>query len=421
MLDLDRRDALASVVTTLSLRCWSNEHLDTDLRDAFAGCLRVLGATAVIVHFDRENVTIAYALRRADELHLANEARGRFLDLRVDEPIVSRLHNLHVVGSWIFENSRPLGKPNAEGADRQRTAMGYAVLCFDALPDSPVDRDRFITFHSRACAGMFFQVLQLRARLFLPFAPRMAESYWNESGEDPATAKLTPPWDPTKQPLRTATLGFDLRKSTFCMENADNPKAFAEWLDQLVQILMNVSHLYGGVFDKFTGDGVLVHFLSDACKIIYGRKAVTAAVLCAVAMQHATRQHLGRLRKMLRLNSHVVGGAIGVDVAYAHWSLDHRHNPITVGRGVVNACRLMDSTRAGGIRLTNIAYQRLLDPQLQQLFVEVPFTSKEFDDEKKITAWELQQTLAPIADIQQQQIRDICTAAWEQSTIALDA
>ena len=161
-------------------------------------------------------------------------------------------------------------------------------------------------------------------------------------------------------------------------------------------------------------------FLSDACKTIDGRKAVTAAVLCAVAMQHATRQHLSRLRLMLRLNSHIVGGAIGIDVAAAHWSLDHRHNPITVGRGVVNACRLMDSTKAGGIRLTNIAYQRLLDRQLQQLFVEVPFTSKEFDSEKMITAWEFQQPLSPIADLQQRQIRAICQAAWEQSTIKLD-
>lgn len=420
MRDLDRRDALASVVTTLALRCWSNQHLDNDLREALDGCLRVLGAAAVIVHFDREDVTLAYALRGHDELALMNEARRCLTALPTDKPIVQQLCGLEAVGSWIFENARPLGKPDAEGADRKIVVMGYSTICFKALPEESVERDGLITFHSRASAGMLFQAFQHRARLFLPFAPRWAERYWIESGRDRGAAKLFPPWESATEPLRTATLGFDLRKSTFCMENADNPKAFAEWLDQLVQILMRISHLYGGVFDKFTGDGVLVHFLSHACKIIDGRKAVTAAVLCAVAMQHATRQHLDRLRKILRLNSHIVGGAIGIDVAFAHWSLDHRHNPITVGRGVVNACRLMDSTKAGGIRLTNIAYQRLLDRQLQQLFVEVPFTSKEFDEDKKITAWELRQALSPIADVQQLQIREICKSAWVQSTISLD-
>src|SRR6185369_1127111 len=137
----------------------------------------------------------------------------------------------------------------------------------------------------------------------------------------------------------------------FCMENADDPKKFAYWLDDMVQILMHIAHYYGGIFDKFTGDGALVHFPVDTSEIIDGRNAVTAAVFCSIAMQKGMAYHLGRLRKFLRLDSKVVGGAIGIDVALAHWTLDERHNPITVGRGVVNACRLMDGTKAGCVRL----------------------------------------------------------------------
>jgi hypothetical protein len=32
-----------------------------------------------------------------------------------------------------------------------------------------------------------------------------------------------------------------------------------------------VAHLHGGVFDKFTGDGCLVHFLERECKEITSR------------------------------------------------------------------------------------------------------------------------------------------------------
>lgn len=412
---LDRR-SFDNVVTTLALRCWSNEYLDDDLRDALDACLRSLDAAAVIVHFNREDVTLVHAQRGYDEPTLTEMARRIFLGLPRTQTIVQSIAALNAVGSWVFEKTHPRRQACSTKNDLRPVVMGYSVICFERLPIDPVERDRFVTFHSRASAGLLFQTFQHRARLFLPFAPRWAERYWMESGKDDDAERLRPPWESVTEPLRTATLGFDLRKSTFCMENADNPKAFAEWLDQLAQILMKISHMFGGVFDKFTGDGVLVHFLSQASKIIEGRKAVTSAVLCAVAMQHATSQHLERLRKILRLNSQIVGGAIGIDVASAHWSLDHRHNPITVGRGVVNACRLMDSTDAGGIRLTNIAYQRLLDRQLQQFFVEVPFTSKEFDEKKKITAWEFQQPLAPIADQHQKQILSICKSAWEQST-----
>jgi class 3 adenylate cyclase len=107
------------------------------------------------------------------------------------------------------------------------------------------------------------------------------------------------------------------------------------------------------VFDKFTGDGVLVHFLDDESRAIVGRPACDAALTAALAMQRAITRHLVRLRGFLRSNSKLLGGGIGIDTGEAHWSLDYASQPIVVGKGVVYSCRLGDGARSGAIRLTN--------------------------------------------------------------------
>jgi class 3 adenylate cyclase len=148
--------------------------------------------------------------------------------------------------------------------------------------------------------------------------------------------------------------------------------------------------LNGGIFDKFTGDGALVHFLEKECKLVYDRKPVDAALSCAVDMHRAIEIHLERLRKFLRLNSELIGASIAIDISDAFWSLDHRDNPITVGRGVVGACRLCDSASAGVVRMTNIAYQELSSSIILKLpeVREEHFSSKELKEEMKVTVWE---------------------------------
>ena len=223
----------------------------------------------------------------------------------------------------------------------------------------------------------------------------MMPSRAREESLAPSPERLQPPWEHTSS-LWTATLSIDLRKSTFCMDNAAYPARFAQWLDELVQILTAVTHLHGGVFDKFTGDGALVHFLERESRLVYGSDPVVAALDCAVSMHRAVARHLENLRTFLRLDSELLGAAVGIDVADTFWSVDHRNNPITVGRGVVNACRLGDKTEAGATRVTNIAYQSLERSRDLAEFVRVHFASKEYPREMRLTAWELPRGAHPL-------------------------
>jgi class 3 adenylate cyclase len=416
--DLTLVDQFARLAETLCRQSWIDRNIDRPLRLSLGDCLSGIDAAGLITSFRDER-------------------------LRLLLPVVSEemtFEALHAIADRIEELTPPwyeqkmicfdldcgvvIGTPVIERRTRNdgqlcNVVVGYAALVFRGASAKEVEQTKIVSLHGRPTSALFFQVLQHRVRLFLPFAARVAERYWVDalSSNDPNA--LLPPWQ-CKTPLRTVTMSFDLRKSTFCMENADEPSAFARWLDQLVQILERVAHLYGGVFDKFTGDGGLIHFLERECQEIYGKPAMIAALQCAIGLQKATLLHLLRLRRFLRLNSELLGGAIGIDIADAHWSLDHRHNPITVGRGVVNACRIGDKTPANGVRLTNIAYQQLPPCAVERPFVERPFESKEFPDAMKITAWELT-AVSSLFVAEEREIEDICAAVYRDDHGAANA
>jgi class 3 adenylate cyclase len=381
---------LSTLAHSLCIKSWAAKNLDTELRQTLNSCLPLLGAVGVIAHFADEQVTLRHFLASLPPPLSAQAAIAKRVDddfrlgaLRRVDYEMPTVDGYHIVAREV---------PSARGTARP---AGYSALIYqdDDKLDSRV-REKHDTFHANSTVGLLFQVLQHRVRIFSPFAARVAERYWDESLST-APDRLKAPWEHSDS-LKTATLSIDLRKSTFCMENAADPKKFARWLDELVQILTAVTHLYGGVFDKFTGDGALVHFLERESALIYNTTPVEAALDCAISMHRAVARHLEQLRKFLRLDSDILGAAIGIDVDPTYWSVDHRNNPITVGRGVVNACRVGDKTDAGAIRITNIAYQLL--PRTRDLaeFTKVKFVSKEYGAEMHITAWELPHGAHPL-------------------------
>lgn len=400
--------SLAIVTATMCRHGWENRDVDASLLQRLEDCLVILGASAFIARYVREGVTLGHAPAMAqvsDEVLGAVAAElTKGLSAR-DLISYRRVGDLFVIGTAI-----PGRRVDDEGGN---AIVGYTALCFSAacLPEGS-ERDLMITFHGYCTSALLWYVLQQRVRVFLSLAPGAAEEYWMMARRRTRETPRVPPWE--TEGGRTVTLGFDLRKSTFCMEKADDPKKFALWLDEMVEILRRIAHYYSAIFDKFTGDGVLVHFpvrFSDPNDF----EAVTGAVLCSIAMQKAIEEHLIRLRRFLRLDSKVLGGGIGIDVAHAFWKLDDRDNPIVVGRGVVDACRLMDGTKARRIRLTNIAYQALDGGGLKKLFKAASFTSKEVDRDMEVQVWELDDALgAPLLPADEHAVAAICKAVWSR-------
>jgi len=248
---------------------------------------------------------------------------------------------------------------------------------------------------------MLIDAFRHRERRFAAFPPEIVERYWSDAllaKKDTNTLEdnrrlFQPPWDGRTRHrpglVNTATLSLDLRKSTYCMEYARSEKEFGSWLDHFVEKMRAVTHLHGGVFDKFTGDGALVHFLDRECREIFHQRAVDAAVHCAVDMQRAVEIHMRKLRSILHHDSQIFGAGIAIDVGKAFWSFDH-DMPIVVGKGVVGACRVGDKAPRQTVRLTNAAYMAISDT-LRSRILQIerkPLTTKEATDELKLECWE---------------------------------
>jgi class 3 adenylate cyclase len=277
---------------------------------------------------------------------------------------------------------------------------------------------------------MIFSVVARRERRFSPFPAEISGRYWRDAATIHDTkpsgvagnAVLTPPWDSPDTSFRTVTLALDLRKSTFCMSHVDDPARFANWLDELVGLMTAICHFHGGVFDKFTGDGCLVHFLEREYREVFATggtvgeasgfqkqsmgtaasngSAIHAALDAAVDMQRTMEVHLQRLRQNLRMDSDLLGAGVAIGVSDAFWSYDHHDNPIVVGPGVVDACRLCDRAGSGEVFLANNAYHALPQPVRDRIaFTRIPVTTKELDKEIQVYSWRLDRKETACVDL----------------------
>jgi class 3 adenylate cyclase len=172
------------------------------------------------------------------------------------------------------------------------------------------------------------------------------------------------PWecgDPPGARISTATVSLDLRKSTSLMDQVEDREAFAVWLESLSEICREITHENDGIFDKFTGDGIIAHFADADMEVATSIPSpIVRAFTCGCELIRAVDVHLDALRPRLRFNIAASRPAVGMAFDEAAWSLDRDGRPIVVGKGVVNACRL-NSGEAGWIQMAYNMKRHLRD------------------------------------------------------------
>ncbi len=197
---------------------------------------------------------------------------------------------------------------------------------------------------------------------------------------------------PSNSP-KTVTLSLDLRRSTFAMEKAIDHGVFSEWMNGLINIFQMLIEYNYGVFDKFTGDGVLAHFLdeNDMPGDNNPRKPELSAVSCAAEMIEATEIYLDTLRPYLRYESQRFGASVGIASGNAHWSLAGANGPIIVGHGVVDACRLCSRASPRQILMAVHTYHTVRHAEFCNIFSpeQVSFDGKDYPTELELQVWGL--------------------------------
>lgn len=150
-------------------------------------------------------------------------------------------------------------------------------------------------------------------------------------------------------------MSVDIRRSTDLMLKARAPQQFANFITTLCRDLEDIVKEHYGVFDKFTGDGVLSFFPEFFSGEDAGYWVIRAASRCHVAFQNRYREFRGSFTTVLM----DVGLGIGIDYGPTH--LVQMAGGLTVvGAPVVYACR-MSAAPAGRTLLNQPAYEKIVE------------------------------------------------------------
>jgi class 3 adenylate cyclase len=164
-------------------------------------------------------------------------------------------------------------------------------------------------------------------------------------------------------------MSVDIRRSTDLMLKARTPQLYAAFITGVCNILKEIVLAHHGVFDKFTGDGILAFFPLFYTGDDAGLRAINAAADCHTAFA----AHYERHRSTFIAVAKKVGLGIGIDYGDAHF-VRVADGLTVVGTPVVYACRL-GGAAAGTTMLNQPAYE-MLSSRYQQ---HCDFTETEFE------------------------------------------
>ncbi len=146
-------------------------------------------------------------------------------------------------------------------------------------------------------------------------------------------------------------MSVDIRRSTELMLKARTPQLYAEFIRSLCVNLTGIILENYGVFDKFTGDGILAFFP----KFYSGEDAIYWAIRASQLCHECFERHYQQNRRCFVSVILDVGLGIGIDWGSTH--LVKIQDGLTViGTPVVYACR-MSQAKAGQTLLNQPAYE----------------------------------------------------------------
>jgi adenylate cyclase len=156
-------------------------------------------------------------------------------------------------------------------------------------------------------------------------------------------------------PCLAYVLSIDIRRSTELMLKAREPKLFAEFVMSLTRQLRDVVLENYGIFDKFTGDGILAFFP----EFYSGSDAGYFALRVAAACHEAFASHYDKHKHCFVSILKDTGLGIGVD--YGQVQIVQLGGDFTVvGTPVVYACR-MGGAEARHTYLNQPAFEQLFE------------------------------------------------------------
>jgi len=178
-----------------------------------------------------------------------------------------------------------------------------------------------------------------------------------------------------KENQKAFVVSIDLRRSTELMLKAKSPEHFEKFISELCESLSEIIKENFGIFDKFTGDGILAYF-----PLFYsGEDAGLFALKASIDSHKIFSNHYEKHRSSFQAVLKNAGLGIGIDFGVTKLvNLINSHT--VIGVPVVYACR-MSSHYAGSTVLNQSAYDELKKQNSIGLkFTEITLPVKNEDD-----------------------------------------
>jgi class 3 adenylate cyclase len=181
--------------------------------------------------------------------------------------------------------------------------------------------------------------------------------------------------------IEMTVLSIDIRKSTELMLKAITPDNYAEFISGLTEGLKTIVVNNYGVFDKFTGDGILAYFP----KFYSGEDGI---LNCCIASQECHNFFSDFYKKYYKNFSVLLdtGLGIGIDHGMVKIVMINQEQTI-VGSSVVYACRLSGAP-AGKTYLNRLAFNNIVKYGINTKKIRM-----DIKDEGKIFVYELKRII----------------------------
>jgi class 3 adenylate cyclase len=175
--------------------------------------------------------------------------------------------------------------------------------------------------------------------------------------------KLNHPYDPLDLMLKVGqspsiVVVGDIRRSQELMTYATSPIEFPARMYEFLSKTRALVANYGGIFDKFTGDGFVAYF-NDEIGNRHRSNCNDSFVGFVREYMAFADSHFGEWSKHLKkLPREKVGVAIGADLGLVSFQNFDLHL-VAVGEAIVWAARMEAEAKAGEIIVNNILYESL--------------------------------------------------------------
>ncbi len=179
----------------------------------------------------------------------------------------------------------------------------------------------------------------------------------------------------------------DIRRSTELMLKCKTPQLYAEFLNALTAELSACVKQRYGIYDKFTGDGLLAFFPD----FYSGKDSILFAIQCACECQKIFDTLFDAYRDCFDIGDMKTGIGVGLDSGLVFKAGEDLEYTV-VGKPVVYACRL-SSAPAGHIYLTERAHEKINAKDMGML--RIAKTSIPIKHESDMDAFDVR----PVSDV----------------------